>query len=113
MVEVKVLFVSVCVPARVATVESMDNLLLSVPEDGTVSPVPTLKLNAPVLLIESGAEAEVTSPEEVIVMAPSALVIVTLSPAVRVATAGPLVPPIRSCPLVDIATVDTASVPES
>ena len=48
-----------------------------------------------------------------IVIAPSAFVIVTLLPCVRVATAGPLVPPISSCPLVDIAAAATVSVPES
>ena len=51
--------------------------------------------------------------DDAIVIPPSALVMVTLVPAVRVDTAGPEVPPISSCPLVDIATAAKVSSPES
>ena len=50
---------------------------------------------------------------DAIVIPPSAFVIVTLEPAVKVATAGPLVPPINNCPFVLIVTADNVSVPES
>ena len=50
---------------------------------------------------------------DAIVIPPSALVIVTFDPAVKVETVGPFTPPIKSCPFVDIATAANVSVPES
>ena len=38
---------------------------------------------------------------------------ITLVPAVSVATAGPDVPPINNCPFVDIVAAESVSVPES
>ena len=74
-------------------------------------PVPSASI---VLFVNVVVEEAVTSPPvAAIVIEPSPGVIVILSPAVSVATAGPDVPPISSSPFASIATAANVSVPES